>query len=217
MTQLQIELDQLKADITEMWMLVGHQLDKAMLAVKTFDKNYAREMIAGEKRVNSMELKIDRDCENIFALFNPVAIDLRFVLAILKINNNLERIGDIAESTGKYITTEKKPFDEILLEKTKLYLMFDAAKEIINDVLIAFNTEDTHLARSVFGKDAILDDIDAAASRIIAIHLRENIDLAEQALNVHAIIRRLERVGDQCKNIAEEIIFYLEAKVIKHK
>lgn len=217
MTQLQLELGKLKTDITEMWRLVASQLHKSMQSLKTFDKDLSREVISNEKRVNSMELKIDRDCENIFALFNPVAIDLRFVLAVLKINNNLERIGDIAEGISKFIILEKEPFDEPLLRKTRFLTMFKAAIQIVEDVLTSFNKEDTKLARSIFEQDEMLDEINAEATQIISDFIRDNPDKIEQALNVLSIIRRLERVGDQSTNIAEEIIFYLEAKVLKHK
>lgn len=217
MTQLQLELKKLKTDITEMWKLVASQLHKAMHSLNTFDKDLSREVISNEQRVNSMELNIDRDCENIFALFNPVAVDLRFVLAILKINNNLERIGDIAEGISKFIILEKEPFDEPLLRKTRFLTMFKAAIQIVEDVLTSFNKEDTKLARGIFEQDEMLDEINAEANQIISDYIRDNPDKTEQALNVLSIIRRLERVGDQSTNIAEEIIFYLEAKVLKHK
>ncbi len=217
MTQLQIELGKLKIDITEMWTLVAAQLHKSLQSLRTFDKDLSREVIANEKRVNAMELKIDRDCENIFALFNPVAIDLRFVLAVLKINNNLERIGDIAEGISKFIIIEKEAYDEPLLKKTRFLLMFKAAIQTVEDVLTSFIKEDTKLARSIFEQDDMLDEINAEANQLISDYVRDNPEKTEQALNVLSVIRRLERVGDQSKNIAEEIIFYLEAKVLKHK
>lgn len=200
-----------------MWELVISQLDKSLISLNTFDKDLSREVISYEKRVNSYELKIDRDCENIFALFNPVAVDLRMVLATLKINSNLERIGDIAEGISKLITNEKESFDETLLECTRFQLMFEASIHIVKDVLIAFEKEDTKLARSIFKKDELLDEINAEAHQFITRYIKDHLDKTGQALNVLSIIRKLERVGDQGKNIAEEIIFYLEAKVLKHK
>ena len=98
MAQLETELQLLKTEAINMWSLVNGQLSKARQAFLTFDKDLAREVVLKEKRVNGSELKIDRDCENIFALFCPVAIDLRFLLAILKINSNLERIGEIGRA-----------------------------------------------------------------------------------------------------------------------
>ena len=122
MTHLEEELTMLKSEITVMWQMVISQLYKTREALLEFDKDLAREVVSTEKRVNSLELKIDRDCENIFALFNPVAVDLRTVLAILKINNNLERSGDIAEGIAKYIIVADHPFDaerEVSLKETK--------------------------------------------------------------------------------------------------
>ena len=92
MTHLDIELKRLKEENLEMFELVMSQLAKGRDAMLNYDKTLAREVNFNEKRVNALELKIDKDCENIFALFNPLAIDLRFVLACLKINSNMERI-----------------------------------------------------------------------------------------------------------------------------
>src|SRR5882757_8275140 len=110
MSQLEIELKQLKVEIINMWSLVHSQVVKSNVAMVNFDKNLAREVVSREKRVNGVELKIDRDCENIFALLTPVAVDLRFVLAVLKINSNLERIGDIADGICRYVVDSKAPF-----------------------------------------------------------------------------------------------------------
>ena len=92
MSHLNIELQDLRSNILEMFELVQTQLTKSKESFLQLDKDLAREVVINEKRVNGFELKIDRDCENIIALFNPVAIDLRFVLACMKINSNLERI-----------------------------------------------------------------------------------------------------------------------------
>jgi phosphate transport system protein len=217
MTHLEAELKVLKTDTISMWKLVLTQLEKAYHSLKSFDKDLSREVLSGEKRVNSMELQIDRDCENIFALFNPVAVDLRLVLATLKINNNLERIGDIAEGIVKFIISEKEPYDETLLARTHFHEMFKASITIVEDVLQSFENDNTKLARSIFKKDERLDEINIEANQNISAYIKDFPDKTEQALNILSIIRKLERVGDQSKNIAEEIIFYLEAKVLKHK
>ena len=216
-TQFEIELDDVKAEVVNMWQLVLSQLVKARTAMLTFDKDLAREIIAKEKRVNAYELKIDRDCENIFALFCPVAIDLRFLLAVLKINNNLESIGDIAEGIAKYIIDTPVPFNLELLESTRVVEMFEGSINILADTQIAFQKEDTLLARTIFSRDEILDQINKAANTDIAAYIRQNIENVNEALFTISIIRKLERVGDQAKNIAEEIIFYVEAKVLKHQ
>src|SRR5665213_1956727 len=116
MTQFETEIRDAKSEVINMWELVLLQLTKAKDAMLSFDKDLAREVISKEKRVNAFELKIDRDCENIFALYCPVAIDLRFLLAALKINTNLERIGDIAAGVALYVVESSVNFDEKALE-----------------------------------------------------------------------------------------------------
>lgn len=197
--------------------MVISQLHKTREALIHFDSDLAREVVSTEKRVNSLELKIDRDCENIFALFNPVAVDLRTVLAILKINNNLERSGDIAEGIAKYIIFADKPFDKALLESTQIFRMYDETNSILEEGLKSFETEDTRLARSIFKRDELVDEINIKANSAVAEFIRNNPDKIEESLYLISMIRKLERVGDHCKNIAEEIIFNIEAKVLKHK
>jgi phosphate transport system protein len=217
MTQLESELHLLKKEVINMWDLVRSQLVKARSAMLNFDKDLAREVILKERRVNGSELKIDRDCENIFALLTPVAVDLRFVLAVLKINSNLERIGDIAEGIAKYVLSIDAPFHRTLLEETLVIKMYDESVNILEDALTAFENEDTLLARSIFKKDEFLDDINLRANELIERHLKVHHQDLNQALYILSVIRKLERVGDQSKNISEEIIFYLEAKVLKHR
>jgi phosphate transport system protein len=217
MTQLEIELQLLKKEVINMWSLVQSQMVKAKTSMLEFDKDLSREILLKERRVNGAELKIDRDCENIFALLTPVAVDLRFVLAVLKINSNLERIGDIAEGIAKYILSAESSFKRDLLEASCVMKMFDQSISILDDTLSAFENEDTILARQVFQKDEFLDDINRRANELIEAYLKDHPEDLDQALYIHSIIRKLERVGDQSKNISEEIIFYLEAKVLKHK
>src|ERR1700759_856984 len=147
MAQIETELQLLKTEAINMWTLVNSQLSKARLAFLDFDKDLAREVVLKEKRVNGSELKIDRDCENIFALFCPVAIDLRFLLAVLKINSNLERIGDIAEGIAKYILSTDQAISQELLGATKLTDMYNEAVAMLEDTQDAFEKEDTVLAR----------------------------------------------------------------------
>src|SRR6202166_4186565 len=138
MTQFETELQDVKTELVNMWLLVILQLTKSREALVKFDKDLAREVVLKEKRVNAYELKIDRDCENIFALYCPVAVDLRFLLAVLKINNNLERIGDIAEGISKYIVESPVKFDRELLESTQVLRMFDDSIDILIDTQAAF-------------------------------------------------------------------------------
>ena len=217
MSHLNIELQDLRSNILEMFDLVQSQLVKSKESFIQLDKDLAREVVINEKRVNGFELKIDRDCENIIALFNPVAIDLRFVLACMKINSNLERIGDIAESISKFVLNFKLEPEKELLETSRVIEMFDTCIEIMNVTAKSFADEDTKLARSIFKLDETVDEINIEANDKIADFIRNHADRINQSLYTISMIRKLERVGDQCKNISEETIFYIEAKVLKHK
>lgn len=126
---IESELVLLKKEVDEMWTLVYNQLDRAGEAVLTLDKELAQQVLVRERRVNAFELKIDSDIEDIIALYNPVAIDLRFVLAMLKINSNLERLGDFAEGIARFAINCKEPvLDGELLQKLRL-------EEMISQVL----------------------------------------------------------------------------------
>jgi phosphate transport system protein len=216
MTHIETEIVALKKEIANMWILVQSQLNKAREAMVNFDKDLAREVLVKEKRVNSFELKIDRDCENIFALYCPVAVDLRFLLAALKINTNLERIGDIAAGVAKYVIDSTAGFDKKVLEATDVIRMYDEAINIVIDTRTAFENEDTALARSVFKHDEMLDVVNRNANTAVGEVIKGDITMLNEALFILSIIRKLERIGDQSKNIAEEIIFYVEAKILKH-
>ncbi len=216
MSHLDVEIKRLKGEVIEMFDLVCLQMKKTYEALSVMDKELAREVNNNEKRVNALELKIDKDCENIFALFNPVAIDLRFVLAVLKINYNLERIGDIADGISRYVIDAKAPFDKELMKQTRLDEMFAMSMQMLSDVETAFDHEDTKLSRGIFQKDDLLDEINRNANGVIEAFIRANPELIAQSLHIVSTIRKLERTGDQIKNVAEEIIFYMEAKVLKH-
>jgi phosphate transport system protein len=188
------------------------------LAVDAYQaRDLAEEILSNERRVNAMELKIDRDCENILALFNPVAIDLRFVMACFKINSDLERLGDNAEGIARYILSSEEKLEDKVLEELRFLEMFDTATEMLNVVYEAFENEDTKLARKVFPKDKILNEINGEAAKKVGELIRDDPSRVDQYIYLLSIIRKLERVGDLSKNISEETIFYVEAKVLKHK
>jgi phosphate transport system protein len=216
MSQFESEIKLLKEEVLEMWNLVHSQLTKGLSALLNFDKDLAREIVKIEKRVNGTELQIDRDCENILAIYSPVAVDLRFLLAVLKINTNLERTGDIADGIARLIIDTDSAFKPELLETTKIVQMYGEAISVIEEIQAAFEKEDTALARGIFRRDEFLDEINRKANVLVSSYLQTHPDEIHHALSILSIIRRLERVGDQAENIAEEIIFYLEAKVVKH-
>ncbi|SMO36672.1 phosphate signaling complex protein PhoU [Solitalea koreensis] len=216
MTHLEEELQKLYLQMIDMANLVTGQISKCLSAMLEADQDLAREVIFNEKRVNAYELKIDKDCENIFTLLNPFAQDMRFVFATLKINSNFERIGDNAEGISHYVLLADKGFDKSLLKFCRFEEMVVTVNEMLSDVTKAYIDKDPKHARRVFQKDSILDEINKAATDLLANYIKENPGNIMQALYLLTIIRKVERVGDHITNIAEEIIFYMEAKVLKH-
>jgi len=217
MTHLDSELKQIKQQVIEMMSLVRSQLAKGKDAVLTFDKDLVHEINANENRVNAMELNIDRAVEDVLALYSPVAVDLRFVMAAYKISSDLERIADNAVGIAKYINSVDRQLAQKNLDKIRFTEMYENALTMLDNVFEDFEKEDTKLARQVFIKDALLNEINSNAAHIAIELIHAKPEKIHNYLYLLSIIRKLERVGDLTKNIAEELIFYIEAKVLKHQ
>ena len=217
MTHLTSELNYLKSTLIEMWNLVTDQIVESSEVLLKNDKDLANEVLANEKRVDAYELKINMDCENILALQTPVANDLRFILAVLKITYNLERIGDYAKSIVKFVNESEGKFKKREIKETKLQIMFETAVNMLTEALEAFEKEDVKAAKDIFIRDVKLDKVNKNANTIIAGLISKKPAAVINYLNLLSIIHKLERVGDQTKNISEEIIFYIEAQVLKHR
>lgn len=216
MTHLQEQLDHLKIALIEMASLVESQLQKSIEALLTQDEDLANEVLHHERRVNAFELRIDKECENIFALLTPVAHDMRFVFATLKINADLERIADYAEGISRIVLEGKKSFDQELIQTLDLSNMFEIVFAMLQDVVVAYTENDSRLARSVFSRDLLVNDINHNAIQLVVDYCGQNPQSIAQAINLLSIVRKLERVGDHVTNIAEEVIFFKEAQVLKH-
>ncbi len=216
-----ISLDQHKEALNqaglEMLNLCKKQLANAREAFFNHDSEIAEEVLHTENRVNALDLKIDRDCERFIALHNPVASDLRFVLALRKINFDLERVGDHAYGISNYIITVDAPIEDRLLEKMRVVEMFDSAQSMLDDITDAYNEVDTKVARKVFKKDKVLNEINMASFPIISEEVKKDPNLIDQCMLLFSVIKKLERIGDLVTNIAEEIIFFREAEVLKHR
>jgi phosphate transport system protein len=217
MTQLETTLKALKSSTVEMISMARVQLQKSKKAFLNKDHDLADEIFISEKHLNNFELRIDRDCENIFALHNPVASDLRLVIAILKVISDIERIGDHAEGIAGYISELDKKFEKDLFARLRFTEMYDLALQMLEMLEDAFDREDLSLARKIFKLDKSLNEIKLAAPDVITTYLRNDSEATKQALFLFSTIRKLERVGDLCKNIAEQLIFHVEAKVVKHR
>ena len=217
MTHLEQELVAVKQDVTEMWKLVISQVTNSGEALLTFDKELAKKVSMREKKVDAYELKIDRFCENIIALYQPVAVDLRFVLAVLKINSNLERIADFAYGiSGVLIANPSVIVDAEIIIDSNLRLMVDQVTKMLTQGLEAFENEKSDIASSIFSEDYQVDEINNNAARIVADYIQRNPDRAFECIQLISAFRKLERMGDHCANIAEEIFFFIDAKVLKH-
>ena len=210
---IESELTSLKKEVNEMWTLVYNQLDRAGESVLTFNRDLAQQVIVREKRVNAFELKIDSDVEDTIALYNPVAIDLRFVLAMFKINSDLERLGDLDRVV---VRSDETALDGELLRELRIEEMQRQVLGMLEMTKTALNEEDLDLALAVFGKDNLLDQINADAPGVLTKYLGKHPDCFLTCLELGTVIRKLERAGDHITNIAEEIVFFIDAKVLKH-
>lgn len=217
MVHTEQEILNIKKLLSEMWQTVESQIRKSQRALLENDKELAHEVLSREKNVNAYELSIDRECENFIALFNPVAVDLRFVLSLMKINNNLERIGDFAEGIARFVVLRQtQPIDEDLRNSLGIERMFDGVNAMFDLCRKALSSEDTTIASKVFSLDNAVDKINIQSAEVLAKYAIENQDKAVETFFLYGSIRRLERMGDRCNNIAEDIIFYVDAKELRH-
>jgi phosphate transport system protein len=214
---MEYEESRLKRVVLEMMLLVSAQLRNACDALFNMNQELAEDVLHNEEKVNAYELSIERDCHNILALQNPVATDLRFVLAMFKINAQLERIGDHAKSIAKFVLELGSSFKKDEIEQSRLKEMSGLTVEMMDHIVDSFENENTGLARKVFKKDKALNKINKNAAETISSIMQKSPKRIYHALIIFSTIKKLERTGDLCKNMAEEIIYHLEAKIIKHK
>jgi phosphate transport system protein len=149
MTHLEQVLKDLKTNLQEMAVLVKNQLNRSRIALLEFDQSMANEVLHTEKRVNAMELQIDKLCENIVALYNPVATDMRMVFAFFKINSHLERMGDYAKNIAYNVLDLDEAYSDSLLDRLNLTRMFDIANEMIDENIVALVSGNPDSAHTV--------------------------------------------------------------------
>ena len=210
------EMQALKEETSQMWKLVISQLEKAKQAYLNSDVELAREIVSREKRVDAFELKIDSDCENYIALYSPVAVDLRLTLSIIKLCSSLERIADFAKGIARHVIDDGCSLDQQLIEELQIEKMFDVILSMLSDGFVALESENTKIAGKILAKDEEVDEIYKKSFEIITAYLQKNTSFIHCGLHTQLLIRKLERIGDHCSNIVEEIVFYVDAKVLKH-
>jgi len=210
------ELQVLKGELNSMWQLVLSQLQKCKQAYMTSDVELAHEVIAREKSVNSFELALDHGCENFIALFAPVAMDLRLMISMIRISSTLERIADFAEGIARQVVEKGSLLTESLKEDLKIESMFDAVISMLSDSFVMLESDNTKISGKILKKDDEIDKLYREGKKSLAELINKEGEKGEEVLNTFLILRKIERIGDHCCNIVEEIVFYIDAKVLKH-
>ena len=216
-----INIEEQRADLSkigdEMLGLCYNQIQHAYEAFINFDTDISEDVILKENKVNALDLKIETDTDNFIALYNPVATDLRFALALLKIHYNLERIGDQAFDIANHTIDLNEKISPKIVEKLQFRLMFETLDSMFKDVISAYNEENIKTARKVFKKDKVINKINENTFHIVAAEIANDPALVKQYLTALIVMKKFEKVGDLLKNISESIIYYIDAKILKHK
>jgi phosphate transport system protein len=208
-------LEKLKTRVLKMCSLVDEQVQFAIKSVETDDLELAQSVIDKDKKVNKYDVKIDKICQRIFALAQPVAVDLRYIMSSLTINSNLERIGDIAVNISENILLIKKKPN--FYNNTKLGEMFTLTKEMLRNSIDAFVEGNAELAKKVILTDDVIDRLNAENHSILKKIMKQSSENIESAVALLVISRELERLADHSTNIAEDVFFIVEAQMVKHK
>ncbi|MGD8241293.1 MAG: phosphate signaling complex protein PhoU [Desulfobacterales bacterium] len=210
----QKELEKVKKMILSLGAMVEERVRQSWKAIETIDPAIARQIVKTDHEIDEMEVEIEEECLKIMALHQPVAIDLRFLIAVIKINNDLERIADEAVNIAERITT----LDKYRTEK----FFFDygpmaaEVEEMLKLSLDALVNMDVDLAFKVVTMDDEVDDIHRQAYRLIREEMTGHPEQIIFLMNYYLISRHLERIADHATNIAEEVIYLIEGEIVRH-
>jgi phosphate transport system protein len=211
---LQRAIDQLKKDLLSLCALVEEQTQIAVRALLSRDDELAHEAVCRDLEIDQREVEVEEECLKILALYQPVAADLRFIVAALKINNDLERIGDLAVNIAhKAITFAcgqpmEIPFD--------LAGMWEKTQAMLRDSLDCLVNLDPALANAVCARDNEVDALKRAIRLKAEEMIRKNPERAPTLLTLVAVSRNLERIADHASNIAEDVIYMVEGRIVRH-
>jgi phosphate transport system protein len=213
-THFQEELEKLKENLLKMATLVEKVLADAVESLMKRDSQLAQQTISSDDAINDLELMIEETCLKLLALQQPMAIDLRFITAALKIITDLERMGDqavnIAERTlSLNQESQLKPYIDIPR-------MAQITQTMVKDVLDAFVRQDSKLARSVCARDDLVDGLNDQVFRELLTYMISDSKTITRAVHLMIVSRCLERIADHATNIAEDVIFMVDAQIIKH-
>jgi phosphate transport system protein len=208
------ELDELKRRLLHMGGLAEERVSASLKALVARDRDLIAEVIQGDEAINRLHLEIDDRCFKLFALHQPMAVDLRTIVAALKINADLERVGDlavnVAQAAERYVThAPVKPLID-------LPRMGGMAEGMLRDALDAFVSGDVRKANAVLAQDDRLDALKDQIFRELLTYMLGDAHKIEASIDLMLISRHLERVGDHATNIAEDVIFIVEARDVRH-
>ncbi len=212
--RLQREIEKLKKSILTLGALVEERLYMAIRSINQREKNIALNVIDGDREIDDMEVELEEECLKLLALHQPVAIDLRFIIAVLKINNDLERIGDLVVNIcerASYMVEQEEvpvPFD--------FNAMSEKVKTMLKTSLDSLVNMDTDLAHKVRNMDDEVDDINRQMFNQVYKGIPESPEHIGVYLNHLSVSRHLERIGDLATNIAEDVIYMVEGKIVRH-
>jgi phosphate transport system protein len=210
----QEELEHLKARLLEMGGLAEDRVRSAIRALVERDPELVDRVLNGDQPINQLHMEIDSRCFKLLALYQPMAVDLRAIVAGVKINTDLERVGDlainIAEAGRRYL--RHAPVKELI----DIPRMADIAHGMLRDALDAYVKRDTELAREVLNQDDGLDALKTQVFRELLTYMLQDPHTIEPSLDLILISRHLERIGDHATNIAEDVIFMVSARDVRH-
>jgi phosphate transport system protein len=213
-THFQKELHQLKEDLLEMAALVEEAINTAVQSLVKRDSDLAKKTFEGEDKINDMELAIDDSCLKLLALRHPMAADLRFITSAMKIITDLERMGDQAVNIAeRAISLNQEPQLKPYIDIPRIA---EIAQSMVKDVLDAFVNSDSKLARSVCERDDMVDGLNEQVFRELLTFMMSDPQTVTRAVHLMIVCRCLERIADHATNLAEDVIFMLDARVIKH-
>ena len=211
---IDLELTKVKDELVRMASLAEEAIGLSVKALVSRDAALAQQVIGSDTAVNALEIEIDELCLRTMALYQPEARDLRLLAMALKINNDLERMGDqavnIAERTLELL---KEPLLKPLIDLPR---MADHAQRMVKDSLDAFVRQDAQRARAVCTRDDVVDRFDDQIFRELLTYMMEDPKAITRAVNLILVSRHLERIADHATNIAEDVIYLVEGKNIKH-
>lgn len=213
---LQRDLDELKRDVLHLGSLVETALGNASFVLRDRRVKLAQAVYAGESVINDKEVQIEENCLKILALHQPVAIDLRFIVVVLKVNNDLERIGDLAENlTARAVyLAEREPMPEPM---AIINGMFVTIRSMLKDSLDSLVKLDVDLARKVIEQDDGVDQINRQMYDDFRQMMARDASMIEQATSWLSCSRYLERIADLATNISEDVVFMVEGEVVRHQ